>query len=159
MESSRHLQRPNSDSIGNRRQYNCHSCSQQYENVRHLQKHARVTGHKTDDLSQNCYICNKRCENFDDLMKHRKMSHPHDINACRFYADTGYCKFGIQCYYRHTESTGGSQSQSQSQDFPKTQEHPPPDPPMMDLIVMLKEMMQTYMQVKEGQGKARPLGS
>ena len=93
VESSRHLQRPNIDSIGSRRQYNCHSCSQQYENVRYLQKHARVTGHKTDDLSQHCYICNKRCANFDDLMKHRKMSHPHDINACRFYADTGYCKF------------------------------------------------------------------
>ena len=40
VESSRHLQRPNIDSIGSRRQYNCHSCSQQYENVRYLQKHA-----------------------------------------------------------------------------------------------------------------------
>ena len=141
-------------SVGNKRQYNCHSCSQQYENVRYLQKHARITGHKTDDLSQNCYICNKKCADFDELMRHRKSSHPLSINTCRFYKDTGYCKFDNQCYYRHSEIN------SQPQVFQKSPEHPPPDPPMMDLIVMLKEMMATYMQAKEnGSEKARPLGS
>ena len=122
-----------------------------------MQRHARAPGHKTDDLSQNCYICNKKCENFDDLMRHRKQAHPLEINSCRFYKDTGYCKFENQCYYRHSES---QQSQPQLQGFQKGQGHPPPDPPMMDLIVMLKEMMATYMQIKESNvDKNRSLGN
>lgn len=98
IESPRLVQKPNLISVGNKRQYNCHGCSQQYENVRHLQKHARITGHKTDDLSQNCYICNKKCADFDELMRHRKSNHLLDINTCRFYKDTGYCKFENWCY-------------------------------------------------------------
>ena len=87
-------------------------------------------------------------------MKHRKQSHPLDISVCRFYQDTGYCKFENQCYYKHSEGL------SHPQVFPKSQVHPPPDPPMMDLIVMLKEMMATYMHVKEKQSdKNRPLGN
>ena len=36
IESPRLVQKPNLISVGNKRQYNCHGCSQQYENVRHL---------------------------------------------------------------------------------------------------------------------------
>ena len=122
-----------------------------------MQKHARVTGHRTDDLSQICYICNKKCENFDDLMRHQKQAHTLEIILCRFYQDTGYCKFESQCYHRHS---GSNQPQHQPQGFQKGREHPPPDPPMMDLIVMLKEMMATYMQIKESNvDKNRSLGN
>ena len=34
------------------------------------------------------------------FIKHRRENHPQNISECR---DQDFCKFGVKCWYRHTE--------------------------------------------------------
>ena len=136
------------------RQYNCHQCQFQGNSSKNLYRHFRLTGHKTDKLSEKCYTCDKVCQNFEELMIHRKEAHPQAIGICRYFEENKYCK-NAKCYYSHTQ-----EQRTPNQVFHKDKNPPPPDQPMAELFVMLKELMTTYIQVKGGQQeKPRNLGN
>lgn len=140
------------------RQYNCHQCSFQGNNSKNLYRHFRITGHMTDKLSEVCYTCDKSCENFEELMVHRKQAHPLAVRICRYFQENKYCKFEGKCYYSHTFSQ--STPQQSQQVFQKEKEPSPPDQSVTDLLVMLKDLMSTYIQVRGGQSdKGRNLGN
>ena len=132
----------------NSRQYNRHQCPFQGNSSKNLTRHFKVTGHKTDMLSEKCYTCDKTCENFDDLMIHRKEAHPFAIGMCRYFQENKYCKFENKCYYSHTY-----EQSSLKQVFQKNKEPSPPDQSMTELFVMLKDLMTTYIQVKGEQSE------
>ena len=137
------------------RQYNCHQCPFQGNSSKNLYRHFRLTGHKTDKLSEKCYTCDKVCQNFEDLMIHRKEAHPLSVGMCRYFQENKYCKFEAKCYYSHTY-----QQNSPQPVFHQNKEPSPPDQPMAEMLVMLKELMSTYIQVKGGQSeKQRNLGN
>ena len=140
------------------RQYNCHQCQFQGNNSKNLYRHYRITGHKTDKLSEVCFTCDKTCENFEELMKHRKQDHPLAVGMCRYFQENKYCKFEGKCYYSH--SIVQNTPQQSQQVFRKEKEPSPPDQTVTDLLVMLKDLMSTYIQVRGGQSdKARNLGN
>ena len=89
------------------RQYNCHECDYQAHRGKALYKHSILSKHtKIDSLAETCYTCKNTFDNFMVLMKHRKEAHYDTISECHSFK-AGDCKFGNQCYYRHSVASEG----------------------------------------------------
>ena len=89
------------------RQYNCHECDYQGHRGKALYKHSILSKHtKIDSLAETCYTCKNTFDNFMALMKHRKEAHYDTISECHSFK-AGDCKFGSQCYYRHSVASEG----------------------------------------------------
>ena len=49
-----------------------------------------------------CSFCEMKFNTKSLFMKHRRENHPKNISECR---DGDFCKFGVKCWYRHTENS------------------------------------------------------
>ena len=104
----------------------------------------RNKGHYTkDDITEKCYTCDNVFTDFGQLMKHRKLSHPLSVNPCRHFAE-GNCRHGDYCWYIHA-----SDKVAPKEVFREDLQQSPPDPTMREVLMMLKDMMKTYMDVKD----------
>ena len=86
--------------------FNCKYCPFQGNNNKVLSNHL-------DNAHQmRCHNCGKIFKTKNELMIHRKSHHPDKIRICR-YIENGYCTFGRECWYNHSqENTGGSNQSS-----------------------------------------------
>ena len=48
-----------------------------------------------------CSFCEMKFNTESLFLKHRRENHPQNISECR---DGDFCKFGVKCWYRHTEN-------------------------------------------------------
>ena len=104
----------------------------------------RNQGHFTnDDVREKCYTCDSVFADFGQLMKHRKLSHPLSVNPCRHFTE-GNCRHGDNCWYIHSPN-----KVAPKEVFREETHQSPPDPTMKEILLMLKEMMTTYMEVKD----------
>ena len=133
------------------RQYNCLDCGFQSSGSgrsKMLLRHAKETGHKTDDLSEKCFTCGTVSKNFVELMIHRKAYHGDIVQKCHYNQD---CQFKEKCWYNHDAVSSPSQVNNRVQGgFQQAKESLPPDQ-----IVLLKELLTLFQQTKENrQGKS-----
>ena len=136
------------------RQYNCHECGFQSSGSgrsKMLLRHARETGHRTDDLSEKCFTCGTVSKNFVELMTHRKTQHRDIVQKCHYNQD---CQFKEKCWYNHDSGSNPSlvKNNGIQEDFQQVKESLPPDQ-----VVLLKELLTLFQQSKgskQGQGKS-----
>ena len=135
------------------RQYNCLDCGFQSSGSgrsKMLLRHAKETGHKTDDLSEKCFSCGLVSKNFVELMIHRKAYHGDIVQKCHYNQD---CQFKEKCWYNHDAVSSQSQANSRRPqgDFQQVKESLPPDQ-----IVLLKELLMLFQQRKENRQEKSP---
>ena len=102
-----------------------------------LLRHARETGHRTDDLSEKCFTCGTVSKNFVELMTHRKTQHRDIVQKCHYNQD---CQFKEKCWYNH-DAVSGQNNQNNQGVFRQVKESLPPDQ-----IVLLKELLTIFQQ-------------
>ena len=122
----------------------------------------RNKGHYTkDDVREKCYTCDNVFTDFGHLMKHRKLSHPLSVNPCRHFSE-GNCRHGDNCWYIHASVNPTSQTllnDAPKEVFREVSNQSPSDPTMKEVLLMLKDMMTTYMEVKHKETeKTRSIG-
>ena len=116
-----------------------------------LLRHARETGHRTDDLSEKCFTCGTVSKNFVELMTHRKTHHGDIVQKCHYNQD---CQFKEKCWYNHDSGVNPSQVNNNGvhADFQQVKESLPPDQ-----VVLLKELLMLFQQSRgsrQEQGKS-----
>ena len=107
-----------------------------------LLRHARETGHRTDDLSEKCFACGTVSKNFVELMTHRKTHHRDIVQKCHYNQD---CQFKEKCWYNHDSGANSGQVNNNGAQkvFQQDKESLPPDQ-----IVLLKELLTLFQQSK-----------
>ena len=108
-----------------------------------LLRHARETGHRTDDLSEKCFTCGSVSKNFVELMTHRKTHHRDIVQKCHYNQD---CQFKEKCWYNHDPGVNSGQANNNDAQkvFQQDKESLPPDQ-----VILLKELLTLFQQSKE----------